>query len=175
MAWSLLFPKHNATCFIFYSFVEIEMRRAYRSFFHTLCACIEIGSIALFCLVDLIRRIKSGANIPRTAVLRGRAEKKGSRRTILTTKAAELLIRQFLCTHRAAQRRGIHEDIKLTILYRHHRPIGRFSDSCQYRLLGGFLTRLWDNLLYELLGGTFSHSSLLLYLPLILRSWRQNL
>lgn len=96
---------------------------------------------SLFSVSLSIRRIKSGANIPRTTVLRGRTEKKGSRRTILTTKAAELLIRQFLCTHRAAQRRGIHEDIKLTILYRHHRPIGRFSDSCQYRLLGGFLTR----------------------------------
>lgn len=91
----------------------------------------QIDPIALPCLSP-IHCFESGANIRGTAVLRGRAEsKKGSPRMVLTTKAAytkssELLIRQFLCP-----RHGIHDDVKLAVLYRHRRPAGQFSDSCQ--------------------------------------------
>lgn len=104
------------------------MHFAYRSFFCSPCVCIEIGPITLPCLSSS-HRFKSRANIRGTAVLRGRAgsKKESHRSTILTTKAAdtkapELLIRQFLCTRRAAR---CYEDIKLAILYRHRRPILR--------------------------------------------------
>lgn len=120
---------------LFYSILSWKLKCAPRIpilLLYALCACIAIGPIALSCLPS-IRRLKSEASIRGMAVLRGRAEpKKGSRRTILTTKTAdtkapELLIRQFLCPRRAARCRGIHEDIKLAILYRHRagRPILR--------------------------------------------------
>lgn len=76
---------------------------------------------SLFPASRRFRRFESRASIRGTAVLRGRAEsKKGSRRTVLMTKAAdtkapELLIRQFLCPRRAARcRDGIHEGYKIS-------------------------------------------------------------
>lgn len=152
-------------CVLLHSFVEIEMRRAYRSFFYALCACIEIGPIALPCLSS-IYRLKNPGRISTERpffVEEWSRRKARALRTILTTKAAdtkasELLIRQFLCPRRAARVPRDPRRYKISnFIYRHRRRLtGRFSDSCQYRLLGGFLARPWGDLRYQQRGGTFS-------------------